>query len=305
MFSLKKKKLLVTHDSGFHADDVFACAILDIYLGEQGYPYKIVRTRNKNIIREGDFVFDVGEEYSPEKNRFDHHQEGRAGSRENGILYAACGLVWKKFGEEICGDADVAEFLDKKIFQALDAVDNGQDLTKNIFDGAYPYSIPGIIGIFNPSWKEDRLSVDDEFKKAVKFAKMILEREISQAKSYKEAEADILKAYEDAEDKRIIILDKPYHRAEILRVLTRFPEPTYFVYPKSRFDGWKAEGVRKYFETTELRKPFPETWRAKREDKLSKLSGVSDAVFCHDGRFVAYAISKDGAISLAKVSLKS
>jgi uncharacterized UPF0160 family protein len=305
MILFRKKKLLVTHDSGFHADDVFACAILDLYLKQEGFGYKIIRTRNKNIIREADIVFDVGEEYDPKKNRFDHHQEGRAGKRENGILYAACGLVWKKFGPALCGDGDVADFLDKKIFQALDAVDNGQDMTRIVFEGAYPYAIPSIIGIFNPSWKEDRLSIDDEFTKAVKFAKQILVREIQQAKSYKEAEADILKAYNEAQDKKIVVLEKPYHRAEILRVLTRYSEPVYFVYPKSRFDGWKAEGVRTFFETTELRKPFPESWRAKRDDKLAKLSGVSDAVFCHDGRFVAYAISKEGAIELAKKSLKS
>lgn len=300
----KRRNILVTHNSGFHADDVFACAIIQMHLDARGEKYGIVRTREENIIRVGDYVFDVGDVYDPEKNRFDHHQHGRAGARDNGIFYAACGLVWKKFGEELSGDKDVADFLDKKVFQALDASDNGQDLSKPIFPGVFPYSMPSIIGIFNPSWTESDANEDAEFARCVTFAKDIIKREIVQAKAYAEAAKDIQKTYEEAKDKHLIILDKPYVRAEILRILTRYSEPVYFVYPR-RTTGWKIECVRKYFETFESRKPLPEKWAGLREDTFAKISGVPDATFCHDGRFFAQAKSREGAIALAKKALNS
>src|SRR3989344_2675707 len=89
------KKLIVVHDGGFHADDVFSVAALLLYLSGDA---KVVRTRDPRIIESGDFVVDVGGVYDAERNRLDHHQTGGAGARTNGIPYAAFGLVWKKFG---------------------------------------------------------------------------------------------------------------------------------------------------------------------------------------------------------------
>lgn len=59
-----KKQTLVTHDGTFHADDIFACATLSLYLKNN---IKIIRTRDPKIIEKGDYVFDVGGVYDPEK----------------------------------------------------------------------------------------------------------------------------------------------------------------------------------------------------------------------------------------------
>ena len=39
-----------------------------------------------------DIVIDVGGQYDPDAGRFDHHQRGGAGERENGIPYSSFGL---------------------------------------------------------------------------------------------------------------------------------------------------------------------------------------------------------------------
>lgn len=301
----KRRKILVTHNGAFHADDVFACATLQLLLEKRGESYKVVRSRNEADFARGDFVFDVGGIYDVEKNKFDHHQVGGAGKRENGISYAACGLVWKQFGEELTGDIKVSDYLDKKVFQALDAVDNGQDISKPIFPGVFPYSMSSIIGIMNPSWQEDNLDEYSQFLQSVKIAKQIISREIVHARAYFEAEQDIIKSYETAKDRHLIILDKPYLRSEILRILTKYSDPVYFVYPKRHDGGWKAECVKKYFETFELRKPFPEKWAGLKGEKFAKISDVPDAIFCHDGRFFVSAQSREGAIKLAKKALNS
>jgi uncharacterized UPF0160 family protein len=301
----KKTKTLVTHNGGFHADDVFACAILEIYLESIGQSFEIIRTRDMALIEKGEYVFDVGGIYNENKNRFDHHQKGRAGMRDNGIYYAACGLVWYKFGEVVAGSFEVANYLDKKVFQALDAVDNGQNISKSIFPEVYPYSISSVVSSFNLSRSEDGLNEDKNFKKAVLLAKDIIKREIIQAKDYIDAQKDISKVYSESEDKRLIILSEPYNRSEILRILTAQKEPIYFIYPRSQNNGWKVECVRTDFDSFESRKPLPQSWAALSGQDFVKVSGVADATFCHDGRFLAQAKSLDGAITLAKKALNS
>jgi uncharacterized UPF0160 family protein len=150
------RKKLITHDGSFHADDVFACATLALLLKKKGERFKIIRTRDEEIIKKGDYAFDVGGIYDAEKNRFDHHQKGGAGKRlassrvegENGIEYSSFGLVWKKFGEEICGNKEVADFIEQKIVAPIDASDNGIDLCKNNFENILPYTINEILATF-------------------------------------------------------------------------------------------------------------------------------------------------------------
>ena len=98
---MKKRIAIITHSGSFHPDDCFAVATLLIYLESQPLPAVVKRTRDAKVIKTGDFVVDVGNVYDPSKDRFDHHQEGGAGIRDNGIPYASFGLVWKKLKGEI------------------------------------------------------------------------------------------------------------------------------------------------------------------------------------------------------------
>src|SRR5438045_63101 len=106
---MNKTIKLVTHDGSFHTDDVFAAATLILHLEKTNSGWEIIRTRDEEIIKNADYVFDVGGVDDKEKNRFDHHQVGGAGERFHGIPYASFGLVWKKFGEEVCGSQKVAQ----------------------------------------------------------------------------------------------------------------------------------------------------------------------------------------------------
>ena len=72
-----------------NADDVFSVAALK-YI----YPsFKLIRTRDMELISKADVVIDVGGEHNPETGRFDHHQRGGAGARENGIPFSSFGLI--------------------------------------------------------------------------------------------------------------------------------------------------------------------------------------------------------------------
>jgi uncharacterized UPF0160 family protein len=122
MSLFKKNKILVTHNGIFHADDIFATAALSILLDGN---IKVVRTRDEELFKKADYIYDVGGIYDESMDKFDHHQHGGAGKRENGVPYAAFGLVWKKYGETITGSKQVAQKIDEHLVQAVDSHDNG------------------------------------------------------------------------------------------------------------------------------------------------------------------------------------
>ena len=307
MSFLKKKKICVTHNGAFHADDLFATAALSILNNGN---IKIIRTRDPKIFETADYVYDVGGENDPERNKFDHHQKGGGGKRENGIPYAAFGLVWKKFGEQICGSKEAADSIDTKIVMPIDAKDNGVDISKFIFEGVHSYSVYAIFLSEMPTWKEDNSKIDSIFIKQAKKAVELLKREIKVTKDDIEGQKIIIEAYDKSKDKRIIVVDFDLPRYLMNEILCKFSEPIYFVYPsfrKNKIVGWKTEAVRKSVDTMESRKLFPESWRGLMESsgKLKEVTGVTDAQFCHQSGFFLTAGSKESAIKLAQKALLS
>lgn len=295
----KDKIKLVTHNNRFHADDVFATAALLIALKKEIKDVKIIRTRDENIINLGDYVYDVGLIYDPEKNKFDHHQEGGSGERENGIPYSSFGLIWKKFGEQICGSKEIAQKLDKKLIQPIDAMDNGVEIYKPVYDGIYPYILTDIIFAFDPSWPEKE-NFDELFIQAVGWAKKLLQREITKMTDIEKSETKLKEIYDKADDKRIIILDNNYPWEDILN---KYPEPIFVI--KNRIeDQWSVKSVRDNMNSFLNRKSFPESWAGKNNEDLIKVTGVTDALFCHSKKFICVAKSKEGAIKLAKLALE-
>lgn len=300
-----KKHTIITHNGTFHADDIFACATLSLYLKNN---VKIIRTRDEKIIESGDYVVDVGGVYDPSTNRFDHHQKGGAGERENGIPYAAFGLVWKNFGKELCGgDARVQNLIEKKIVCHIDCVDNGVDFFNLKFKDAFAYAGDQNFLIFTPTWDEENKDNDKIFLEQVAKAKEILLRQIVVAQSDIKGVSLIKEGYENSKDKRLVILSRNFPRYLYQKTLSVLDEPVYMIMPSDHHTHWKVEAVVKNPDTLESRKPFPESWRGRLngDKELQKLSGVDDVIFCHKGGFLVTIKSKEGAIAIAKKALES
>ncbi|MFA7193514.1 MAG: MYG1 family protein [Candidatus Paceibacterota bacterium] len=298
-----KKIKIVTHDSRFHADDIFSVAVLDIVFKGK---IKVTRTRDEKLINEADIVLDIGGVYDAEKNRFDHHQKEGAGIRENGIPYASFGLIWKHFGSRICNEK-VCKHIEEKIVQPIDAGDNGlTTFSVNQDFGVFPYIVPNMLYSLMPSWKE-KFTFDEGFFEAVEMVKKILQREIVRAEHSFESEEIILRDYEKSEDKRIVVLDKRYSFSDedISRALFSKPEVLYFLKYREEHDQWSVKAMRIKPDDFPSRKPFPKEWAGLSDLELQKVSGVGDAVFCHRGIFLAIAKSLEGAISLARKSLEN
>ena len=165
-----------THSGKFHADDVFSSALLlsvnpeiTIHRGSQ------VPEDFKGI------VFDIG------RGKYDHHQRDSR-IRENGVPYAAFGLLWEELGAEILGE-ELAEKFDEAFVQPLDNNDNTGE--KN--------ELATLIGNFNPPW-DAQGGNDAAFFKAVGVAGMILDNKLERYRGNERADKrveEILKQHQE------------------------------------------------------------------------------------------------------------
>ncbi len=298
---MQKEINIVTHNSGFHTDDIFAVATLLLVLGEDNV--KITRSRDMDVIKSADYVVDVGGIHSEDTNRFDHHQEGGAGKRENGIPYASFGLVWKKFGEQLTGSVEVKERIDRVIVQPIDANDNGVQFLESKVPDLRPFDIGFITHLYYPTWKEDLLGMDSIFLKLVAEAKAFLTRVIKVQQDGLEAQKLVLDAYNSSTDKRIVILENSRYPWE--EVLHKFPEVLYVIYKNMNTDTWTVKGLRKNLFAYDTRKRLPESWAGKMDSELEKITGVPGSVFCHNARFMAVNKTKEGILKMAEIALNS
>jgi len=298
-------KILVTHNGGFHSDDIFACATLQLYLEKIGEDYEVVRTRDEDMISKGDFVFDVGGIFDEDKNRFDHHQKGGAGMRENAVPYAAFGLVWKKFGEEVSGSFEVAKEIDRKLAQPVDANDNGVDVYTSKIEGVSPITFQDIVGLYYPTEDAGDVAYDRVFTELVLLAKRILQKTILKTNRQSEVNLYMKNLYEHSSDKRFLVVEKQYGRYAVTVGVLDLPEVLYVVYPSSKSKSeWNIVATRKSIESMESKKPFPESWAGLSGSDLQKVSGVLTAKFCHNGRFLCVSENMEDAIGLANLALK-
>jgi len=287
------KITIATHNANFHADDVFSIAALTKVLPS----FNLIRTRDLAVIAEADIVVDVGGIHSVEEGRFDHHQRGGAGQRENGIPYSSFGLVWQVYGLEICqGDQKVADALDKGLVSNIDAIDCGY--VEGVMEGI---SLSQTISMFNPSWHEEG-KFDEAFDEAVAFAAYLLDRFITSAKGSVAAKAMVAKAIDDAKDPRVIVLDQFTPWKKTVHALSE--QALYMVYP-SQTNDWRIQAVPVEPGSFENKKSLPKAWAGLSDSELKKVTGIEDAVFCHNGLFIAGTNSFDSIMLMAELALSS
>ena len=302
---------IITHSGTFHSDEAFAIATLKMFLKKKykksffGPKFEIIRTRDLSIVKEGDYVLDVGGDYNPEKLIFDHHQTGGAGERENGIPYASFGLVWKEFGENICGSKEIFKRVDEKLVQSIDALDNGVDLYELKNSSIAPYIFYDLGATYNFLSKYNGNEPMTSFLKMVDLAEDVLLRETERAIIQEKQKKKVLEIYNNVEDKRLIIFDEDYDDIIIDKILNKFQEPLFIIKPNSGENTeWKVKSIRKGPDSFESKKDLPLAWAGKRGIELQEVTGVPDAIFCHNKRFIAVAGSKEGALKLAEIALR-
>jgi uncharacterized UPF0160 family protein len=318
--SVKSGKLIITHSANFHPDDVCAVATLVYMYEAKGYSQKskdpakrikIIRTLEPETYESvADHIVDIGGKYDPKKGWLDHHQIGGAGERKNGVKYASFGLVWKEFGKKLTGSQFAADWVDRHMVQGIDAMDTGMYLYNPIFDDVYPFLFDEYIGTVCDTVKggtsrpSERLkNFDKEFMRVMPIAKDALRVFIIKSKQKEKIAKLARNAYAKAKDKRVIVSDTFIPTRFDQFKAPEFVEPLVFVYPDLR-GGWSAKVMSIGGQTYETRMKFPEKWRGRRDADMAEVSGVPDAIFCHNSGFLAVAKSKDGALKLVRQAFR-
>ena len=288
---------LITHSGTFHADEVFATVLLSKIFKEVTVyrTFKVPEDVSDDVI-----VYDIG--YGP----LDHHQKGGNGARENGVPYASCGLVWKKYGREILKDMPDAEFIweamDRELIQGIDAIDNG-----SVPPNQYPaklLSVSKIISYINPCWDSTE-DTDEAFWKAVFLAECIFDTMLSSIISQAKAKGIVEKAIEGSKE-HIMVLDKfvPWQESLFVSKNPKADEILVVVFPSNR-GGYNFQCVPNSPGSFTLKKSVPEEWKGLNGEQLQSITKVKDATFCHAAGFIGGASSFEGAYMLAKKAVES
>lgn len=292
----RTKLLAVTHSGIFHADEVMASVILREVYDE----VEIKRSRNPKDFDLADIVFDVGD------GEFDHHSDQKE-YRENGVPYAACGLIWRTYGHEVIKKRgpglssdqieEVFESIDGGLIESIDAIDNGYNIEKA--DIHMP-TVDQLVKGFNPNWNSD-FNAEEQFNKAIDFCTPILLNALDGSISAIEAEKMVKVSYEQREVDNILILDRfcPWKRH--LRNYDEDGSILYVIF-KDLVNGYRVQAVSEP-DSREPINPFPEAWAGKDADVINALLDIDDAIFVHPGRFIAGAGSLNSAVKMAEMAL--
>lgn len=299
---------LITHDGGFHADDVFAYAVLSSIPRFEGA--ELVRTRSPEVLSSAtswDIVFDVGFNFDPVRNRYDHHMQDKPLRAEQydgtPVPYSSVGLIWRFFGEEylLATLEGIEPYLervwsdvDRTLILPIDMADNG---VGPAFEGG---SISMSVHDFNADWDSPETGGTEHFLHAVSFAKLALAQRARKALAEARATRIAFQAFSMSDDPRIIVLPQsvPWHSVVFEG---GFTDALYVI---SEGNGqWGCQAVPATKGSFDQRRPLPAAWAGLRGADLAEASGVEDAIFCHTARFFCAASSLEGALSLAKIAV--
>ena len=296
---------LVTHSGGFHADELLSSVVLTRLFPEA----RIVRSRAPEWITPGSdrIIYDVGGAYDAAAQIFDHHQRG-APLRDDGQPYSSFGLVWKHYGRNYLvafgvPEAHVAAIhaaFDKKFVLPVDLVDNGA-FDPSVAGPLAGLTLPVLLETLKPAFDDKSAEADERaFHAALAIARSFVEAGVSAAAAKLRAEGLVLDAIRNTGEGRVLELPMgmPFRPAIIKAGADHL---LFVVHPRDK--DWCLTGIRRSDEGFELRADLPKAWAGLTGSDLEAASGVKGASFCHNGRFIAAAATREAALALADIAV--
>jgi uncharacterized UPF0160 family protein len=307
--------IIATHSGKFHADDVWAAAVLNLMFPGS----ELLRTRDPAAIARADFAVDVGGAWDPEKGRFDHHQKGFQGARASGVVYASAGLVWKEYGArcvtlvaEQAGHAlsltqamEIAHAIDADLVQYLDMSDTGA--ARN---APGSYGLSAVISGFNPSWLDEQAAGSataadalrmTRFRRAMEIATDILRNGVLYRVGALLAVQQVRQSQRLDDGRLLFLKNSALPWASIVR--NEMPHVLFVISHSVAEQRYMLHTVPSAAESFDARKDLPQHWAGLQGEELAAATGVPDAVFCHNNLFIAACKSWDGVLSMARQAL--
>lgn len=296
---------LVTHSGGFHADELLSSVILTRLYPEA----TVVRSRAPEWITPSSdrVIYDVGGAYDAEAQIFDHHQRG-APLRDDGQPYSSFGLVWKHYGRAYLAALGIPaahvealhQSFDTKFVLPIDLMDNGA-LSPSAAGPLADLTLPSLLETLKPVFDDRAPGSDDRgFHAALSIARAIVEAGIAQRASKLRAESMVLDAIAANGTSRVLELPTgmPFRPAIVKAGADHL---LFIVHPRDK--DWCITGIRKTEDSFEQRADLPAAWAGLSNADLEAVSGVTGATFCHNGRFIAAAKSREAILQMAEIAV--
>jgi uncharacterized UPF0160 family protein len=298
-------EFLVTHSGGFHADELLSSVVLTRLFPAA----RLVRSRAPEWITPGTdrIVYDVGGAYDPDAGIFDHHQRG-APLRDDGQPFSSFGLIWRRFGRDYlsalgvpAGDIEaIHASFDVDFVLPVDLMDNGA-LSPSAAGPMAKLTLPVLLETLKPVFDEREPDADSKaFHAALSVARSFVEATLSQSAAKLRAESVVRRAIELTGDGRVLELPTgmPFRPAIVKAGADHL---LFVVHPRET--DWCLTGIRRSSEGFELRADLPAAWAGLTGQDLEAACGVVGATFCHNGRFIAAARTREAALDMAAIAV--
>lgn len=297
---------LVTHSGGFHADELLSSVILTRLFPQA----RLVRSRAPEWITAGAdrIIYDVGGKYDAAERIFDHHQRG-APLRDDGQPYSSFGLIWRHYGRDYLAALGLPEAhmdtvhvsFDTSFVLPIDLVDNGA-LSPSIAGPLAGLTLSALLETLKPVFDETDPEADDRcFHAALAIARSFVEARIGQSAAKLRAEALVHQAIVETGKGRVLELPMgmPFRPAIMKAGADHL---LFVVHPREK--DWCLTGIRRAEEGFELRADLPMAWAGLTNGDLEAACGVEGASFCHNGRFIAAARTREAALAMAELAVR-
>lgn len=298
---------LVTHSGGFHADELLSSVVLTrLFPAAQ-----IKRTRDEAWITPAAdrIIYDVGRAYDAQAQIFDHHQRA-APLREDGQPFSSFGLIWRHFGQAYLRafgvpEADVARIhatFDGGFVLPVDLMDNGALSPATAGPLLADLTLPVLLETLKPVFDDpDPEAETRAFHAALGIARAFVEAAIQRKAAKARAEGVVLRAIAAAGASRVLELPQgmPFGAA----VEKAGADHLLFVIHPRETD-WALIGIRIADDGFALRADLPTHWAGLTDAALEAASGVTGARFCHNGRFIAVAATREAVLAMAHLAVQ-
>ena len=314
-------KVIGTHSGPFHADDVMACAILQLH---PDYKTAVIeRSRDQAVLDNCHIVVDVGGEFCHEKRRYDHHQKDfyftmerlSDGKIRSKTKLSSAGLIFYYYGEAVIRDhlglekdkdMSKTEWIFKRLYNYLineiDFIDNGgAPSSYQIIKTGFTQRISRL----NPRWDQEDADFDGQFKKALsrateEFLETLMSIELNHKAKLVLSEK-ILEMKDDHESGKVVIFQKHISVNPVICEVEKEAEmegQILFVINPSMTS--ECFGVNAVFNRIQ----FPEDWAGLVGEELERVTGVEGAHFVHLNRHLAITETRQAAVELVNIVLQ-
>ena len=282
---------VVTHSGIFHADEVFAFALLCIAYGQENF--SVIRTRDAEVLAKATqdkdvWVIDVGNDFNPSMLNFDHHMREFDVTNSFGNKLSSFGMVVEAL---LCRSLFIAvkdsllEFSNK-----VDMLDNGVKKAEDL----------SFISVFNSYSETEHFSFYAALQTAIGYLRSLINKWKEERIINMRLNDSLGNMTEDG-----IIYNTDYIPVD--ERANAIPEAKLVVY-KSKAGTYNIQSVN-VGETKDfsVRCPAPSKWLGLSDNELICASGGLPLTFCHASGFLTVTSTSNinEALRIARIIINT